>query len=160
MLKDRWVFDDNNKLQDDKKGIPAMTMMGLRRMLERTKMWMSSRESNWRPLLLETGDAIFTIFSHSSSQFWNNKHTFTHTEKVRENIFIFVGRLHKTHNQGLKFWVFSFSSGFCHLAIMLVQSNGKGFWHWPSLILIPWLCIGVRSGWTPETGAALPGSEP
>lgn len=38
-------------------------------------MWMSSRESNWRPLLLETGDAIFTIFSHSSSQFWDNTRT-------------------------------------------------------------------------------------
>ena len=42
-------------------------------------MWMSSRESNWRPLLLETGDAIFTIFSHSSSQFWDNTHKYVYT---------------------------------------------------------------------------------
>lgn len=48
---------------------PAITIIGLRRIFDSTKMWMSSRESNCRPLLLATGDAISTIFSHSSSQF-------------------------------------------------------------------------------------------
>lgn len=64
-----------------------MTMMGLRRMLERMKMWMSSKESNWRPLLLETGDAIFTIFSHSSSQFWN-KYTQLGNKLLHEHSFL------------------------------------------------------------------------
>ena len=80
----------NNMIKKKKKQ-PAMTMMGLRRMLERMKMCMSSRESNWRPLLVETGDAIFTILSHSSSQFWDNNHKkkenklYFHTQKSKNN---------------------------------------------------------------------------
>lgn len=83
--------------------VPAITIIGLRRIFESTNMWISSKESNCRPLLLDTGEAISTILTHSSSQFWETKQIAN------------IHELYPCHIQKTKLWFFAWQ--FCMFVV-------------------------------------------